>query len=94
MDARMIAAYDRPVPRYTSYPTAAQFGPSVGPADHAAWLADLDAWVGSLRDIARRYIEGDAPAQPAPDVCRHCHLTVLCRRVELAENPLEEFPGE
>ena len=41
MDARMIAAYDRPVPRYTSYPTAAQFGPSVGPADHAAWLADL-----------------------------------------------------
>lgn len=41
MDARMIAAYDRPVPRYTSYPTAAQFAPSVGPADHAAWLADL-----------------------------------------------------
>lgn len=42
MDARMIAAYDRPVPRYTSYPTAAQFKPSVGPADHAAWLAGLD----------------------------------------------------
>ena len=41
MDARMIAAYDRPVPRYTSYPTAAQFAPAVGPADHAAWLADL-----------------------------------------------------
>ena len=33
MDARTVAAYDRPVPRYTSYPTAAQFGPSVGPAD-------------------------------------------------------------
>ena len=41
MEARTIAAYDRPVPRYTSYPTAAQFAPSVGPADHAAWLADL-----------------------------------------------------
>ena len=41
MDARTIAAYDRPVPRYTSYPTAAQFEPSVGPAEHAAWLADL-----------------------------------------------------
>lgn len=41
MDARTIAAYDRPVPRYTSYPTAAQFQPAVGPAEHAAWLADL-----------------------------------------------------
>lgn len=41
MDARTIAAYDRLVPRYTSYPTAAQFTPSVGAADHAAWLADL-----------------------------------------------------
>jgi oxygen-independent coproporphyrinogen-3 oxidase len=29
------------VPRYTSYPTAAQFTPSIGPADHAAWLAGL-----------------------------------------------------
>ncbi len=43
MDARTVAAYDRPVPRYTSYPTAAQFGPSVGPAEHAAWLAGLGA---------------------------------------------------
>ena len=41
MDARTIAAYDRPVPRYTSYPTAAQFEPSVGPTEHAAWLASL-----------------------------------------------------
>jgi len=41
MDARTIAAYDRQVPRYTSYPTAAQFQPSVGPTEHAAWLADV-----------------------------------------------------
>ena len=41
MDARTVAAYGRPVPRYTSYPTAAQFGPSVGPAEDAAWLAEL-----------------------------------------------------
>ncbi len=41
MDARTVAAYDRPVPRYTSYPTAAQFGPSIGPAEDAAWLAGL-----------------------------------------------------
>lgn len=43
MDARTVAAYDRPVPRYTSYPTAAQFGPSIGPAEDAAWLAGLGA---------------------------------------------------
>ena len=41
MDARTVAAYDRPVPRYTSYPTAAQFGPSVGPAEDAAWLGEV-----------------------------------------------------
>jgi oxygen-independent coproporphyrinogen-3 oxidase len=42
MDAATIAAYDRPVPRYTSYPTAAQFHAGVGPHDHARWLAELE----------------------------------------------------
>ena len=42
MDSALLAAYDRPVPRYTSYPTAAQFTSSVGRAEHAAWLRDLD----------------------------------------------------
>lgn len=42
MDPALLAAYDRPVPRYTSYPTAAQFVPSVGPAQHAEWLRDLN----------------------------------------------------
>lgn len=41
MDARTLAAYDRPVPRYTSYPTAAQFHGGVGPVEHRAWLGDL-----------------------------------------------------
>jgi oxygen-independent coproporphyrinogen-3 oxidase len=39
---RLPAAYDRPVPRYTSYPTAAQFGPAVGAAQHAEWLGALN----------------------------------------------------
>jgi oxygen-independent coproporphyrinogen-3 oxidase len=30
------------VPRYTSYPTAADFTPKVAPSDHAAWLGSLD----------------------------------------------------
>jgi ATP-dependent helicase/nuclease subunit B len=70
--------------------------PNKIPADRidAAWHAELDAWVSSLRDIARRYIEGDATVQPAADVCRHCHLTVLCRRVELAGIFEEEITGE
>jgi oxygen-independent coproporphyrinogen III oxidase len=36
-----LAKYDLRVPRYTSYPTAAQFSPAVGPAHYAAWLAAL-----------------------------------------------------
>jgi len=33
---------ERNVPRYTSYPTAADFTPTVGAADHKTWLAALD----------------------------------------------------
>ncbi len=40
--------YDRPVPRYTSYPTAAQFNTSVGPAQHGEWLRDLDGTYAAL----------------------------------------------
>lgn len=48
MDPTLLAAYDRPVPRYTSYPTAAQFTPSVGPVQHAEWLRDLAGAAASL----------------------------------------------
>ncbi|MDQ7249490.1 oxygen-independent coproporphyrinogen III oxidase [Dongia sedimenti] len=34
--------YDRPVPRYTSYPTAPHFHGGIGPADQHAWLAQSD----------------------------------------------------
>jgi oxygen-independent coproporphyrinogen-3 oxidase len=33
---------EMPVPRYTSYPTAADFSEAVGPKEHAAWLGQLD----------------------------------------------------
>ena len=36
----LIARYDRPGPRYTSYPTAAEFHDGVGPADYQRRLAD------------------------------------------------------
>jgi oxygen-independent coproporphyrinogen-3 oxidase len=35
--------FDQSVPRYTSYPTAAQFGAGVTAADHADWLARVPA---------------------------------------------------
>lgn len=39
--AALIAKYDRPVPRYTSYPTAPHFSAEVGPAAYADWLQAL-----------------------------------------------------
>ncbi len=34
--------YDRPVPRYTSYPTAPHFHAGIGPLEQRAWLAASD----------------------------------------------------
>ena len=34
-DADLLRRYDRPGPRYTSYPTAPQFGASFGPLEFA-----------------------------------------------------------
>jgi probable DNA repair protein len=54
----------------------------------AAWRAELVQWLKGLETIASDYISGHAPVQPAADVCRLCHLTVLCRRVELSASEL------
>jgi len=40
--ADLLARYDRPVPRYTSYPTAPHFHAGVDAATYAAWLGALD----------------------------------------------------
>jgi oxygen-independent coproporphyrinogen-3 oxidase len=42
-DLRLLAKYGRPVPRYTSYPTAPHFGPVVDAACYGTWLEALDA---------------------------------------------------
>ncbi len=41
IDASLLAKLDRAVPRYTSYPTAPHFSPSVAQAAQAAWLAAI-----------------------------------------------------
>jgi hypothetical protein len=60
--------------------------PLIDAAGHEA----LAGWLASPTRIAAAYLAGEAPVQPASDVCRHCHLTVLCRRVELAADVLDE----
>jgi oxygen-independent coproporphyrinogen-3 oxidase len=42
MEPALLARYDRPVPRYTSYPTAPHFHAGVDPSRYARWLAALD----------------------------------------------------
>jgi ATP-dependent helicase/nuclease subunit B len=55
-----------------------------------AWQGEVGRWVHGLQMLASDYLAGHALVEPAPDVCRRCHLTVLCRRVELAALPEEE----
>jgi len=50
----------------------------------AAWETETGRWLHGLQMVAAAYLAGLAPVQPAPDVCRNCHLTTLCRRAELA----------
>jgi ATP-dependent helicase/nuclease subunit B len=50
----------------------------------AAWDVETGRWLHGLQMLAAAYISGHAAVQPAADVCRNCHLTTLCRRVELA----------
>lgn len=42
MKPEIIARHDRPVPRYTSYPTAPNFTPKVDGTTYRAWLSALD----------------------------------------------------
>lgn len=45
MSDTMLARYARPVPRYTSYPTAPHFHPGVDNVSYADWLASLPSSV-------------------------------------------------
>jgi probable DNA repair protein len=49
-----------------------------------AWQTETAQWLHGLQILAAAYIAGHAPVQASADVCRNCHLTTLCRRVELA----------
>jgi oxygen-independent coproporphyrinogen-3 oxidase len=67
-----LAAYDRPVPRYTSYPTAAQFTAAVGADEHARWLSNVD------RDCASLYLHIPFCAE----LCWYCACHTMAMRRE------------
>ena len=65
------------VPRYTSYPTAADFTPAVGTGDHAAWLANLDA-----RQSVSVYLH----VPYCRDICLYCGCnTKMAQRVDVVD---------
>lgn len=43
MSETLLAQYSRPVPRYTSYPTAPHFHAGIGNSEYASWLSALPA---------------------------------------------------
>jgi hypothetical protein len=60
--------------------------PTKVPAEQisAAWHEETGRWLHGLQILAAEYIAGHATVEPSSDACRHCQLTTLCRRVELA----------
>lgn len=43
MDPELTKYYDRPLPRYTSYPTAPHFNPEIGAQRYRRWLGEIDS---------------------------------------------------
>jgi oxygen-independent coproporphyrinogen-3 oxidase len=80
MEASTIATYDRPVPRYTSYPTAAQFDASVGSAEHVDWLKELNATSAAV------YLH----VPFCRDICFYCACNTSAMR---REDTLEAYAG-
>ncbi len=86
-DAGLVARYDRPGPRYTSYPTAVQFLPSVGEAAYGAAVASTNAGGGPLS----LYVHVPFCTNP----CFYCGCTrVITRNPAAGANYLQHLNEE
>ncbi|MGO4707310.1 oxygen-independent coproporphyrinogen III oxidase [Microvirga sp. 2MCAF38] len=75
-----------PVPRYTSYPTAAEFAPNVGPADYAGWLSRIDP-----REGVSVYLH----VPFCRDLCHYCGChTKVARRDDVIAAYREKLEAE
>ncbi|MFC4174371.1 oxygen-independent coproporphyrinogen III oxidase [Microvirga sp. GCM10011540] len=75
-----------PVPRYTSYPTAAEFSPEVGASDHEGWLRRLD-----LGESVSVYLHVPYCRQ----LCHYCGChTKVARRDEVVQRYRESLEAE
>lgn len=86
-DAGLVARYDRPGPRYTSYPTAVQFSPAVGEAAYGAAVGATNAGLGPLS----LYVHVPFCTNP----CFYCGCTrVITRNPAAGENYLQHLNEE
>ena len=76
-----VASAERAVPRYTSYPTAPHFAPSIGPSTYASWLDGL-----SGSDMASLYIHVPFCEQ----MCLYCGCHTKATR---QSGPVEAYAG-
>ena len=86
MDPELLAKYDRPVPRYTSYPTAPHFHAGIGPAACRDWLAEVPAGLPLSIYLHVPFCQ---------ELCWYCgcHTTIARRYRSIAEY-LELLLGE
>jgi oxygen-independent coproporphyrinogen-3 oxidase len=67
------------LPRYTSYPTAPQFSPAIGPATYAAWLADIP-----MHSVASLYLH----VPFCRSMCWYCGCNTM---VAKHDGPIEAY---
>ena len=85
IDASLLERYDRPGPRYTSYPTAVEFDTDLGPEEATQRLASLSA-------------DGEASLYIHLPFCDHrCHFcgchVVATKHVDVAETDAPKSPA-